>query len=474
MAKTKTSKRKAGLKSTNAALLEAIERGDIDAVAIALSRGISKKGRPPQESPLARALGAGLGAAAQLLIAAGADLDEIDDLGRSPLHRAPDVQTARLLIARGVDVQAKDAAGETPLHLASAAGDAERVRLLIAAGADVESETPAGRRPFLLASTEETRQALIDGGALDLFHARGDLIRPTKRKISPKTIAELTPGCLTVDEAGHCWFAGEAIYRHDGSRLDRFSFAPSLTVTACVAAKASVFFATSRGLLETTCAGDEWRLHDTTNSGLFDADLVALATDHDGTLYVLGRAADAAQKPVSTYDGERWGVLQPGSELPSEGQTRGLGFDAAGGLLLLLDDGFAYRGDDGGWAIERSIGTGGTLSPTVYQAVGRGGSTFFVTSLGLFRYRRGRFDRYQTPHPPQVICFAGDHLYIGMVGGGLAQLTLGTKELRVFDSSNSALPSDDVTAVVLDSDETLWVQSGSKLLRLRDSDLLPL
>jgi ankyrin repeat protein len=102
-------------------------------------------------------------------IAAGADVDEPDEQGRTPLHVA--AAESRLfavmaLIARGSDPNARDLQRRTPLHLA-ADGDPARegermqiVKLLLAKGADPKARDASGRTPAECAKDDEFVRAL--------------------------------------------------------------------------------------------------------------------------------------------------------------------------------------------------------------------------------------------------------------------------------------------------------------------------
>ncbi len=83
-----------------------------------------------------------------LLIDAGADVNEEFELGRTPLMLASRYKSSpeiiKLLIDAGADVSAKDELGFTPLMLAAPFADTPKVlQLLIDAGANVdEASTP--------------------------------------------------------------------------------------------------------------------------------------------------------------------------------------------------------------------------------------------------------------------------------------------------------------------------------------------
>ena len=108
---------------------------------------------------------------AELLIANGADVNEKNDDGVTPLHYAAlkgHKEIVELLIAKGADVNAKDDEGATPLHSAAYGGHKEIVELLIAKGADVNAKGRYGRTPLHRAApsgSKEMIELLIANGA---------------------------------------------------------------------------------------------------------------------------------------------------------------------------------------------------------------------------------------------------------------------------------------------------------------------
>jgi hypothetical protein len=74
------------------------------------------------------------------LLQQGADVEERDAIGDTPLHTVcwkGNVECARLLLEYGADVNARNSKSDTPLHRACYHGHADCVALLLASGAEV-------------------------------------------------------------------------------------------------------------------------------------------------------------------------------------------------------------------------------------------------------------------------------------------------------------------------------------------------
>ncbi len=104
-------------------------------------------------TPLHLAAFFGQRAAAERLLAAGADLTAIsrNALHNTPLHAAVaggHVDVSLLLIESGADVNVSDAGGHTPFHIAAEAGYVPVVKALIARGADAHAVDAEDRTPL--------------------------------------------------------------------------------------------------------------------------------------------------------------------------------------------------------------------------------------------------------------------------------------------------------------------------------------
>jgi ankyrin repeat protein len=118
----------------------ALRRGDVDAVAAALDRGIDLRGRysENEETLLHLATWRGQRDVAALLLERGAEIEARDKFGRTPLFMAAQFgqrNVAQLLIERGADVNAADRSGRTPLQAAVNAGHGDVADLLRQKGA---------------------------------------------------------------------------------------------------------------------------------------------------------------------------------------------------------------------------------------------------------------------------------------------------------------------------------------------------
>ena len=136
----------------------AVWNGDLEGVQAELDNGVDvdEKDDLWGRTPLHIAAEEGHKEIAELLIAAGADVNAKDSVGFTPLHEAAfygQNEIAELLIAKGADVNAKDDSQSshyvgTPLNCAAWEGHKEIAELLIAAGADVNAKAQADSTPL--------------------------------------------------------------------------------------------------------------------------------------------------------------------------------------------------------------------------------------------------------------------------------------------------------------------------------------
>ena len=115
-------------------------------------------------TPLQSAIFNDSGKVAKLLIKNGANIHAVDENGIAFLHMAVkhnSRKVAGLLISKGADIEGQGGGeGLTPLHFAALFGSMEVADLLIARGGNLEAETYSGETPLDIAKREGKRDVI--------------------------------------------------------------------------------------------------------------------------------------------------------------------------------------------------------------------------------------------------------------------------------------------------------------------------
>lgn len=151
----------------------------------------------------------------RLLLTGGADVNAIDERGRTPLHAACENchkradnrskkqarESIELLLSRGALEDARDAKGQTPLHISALAGNVSAVQALLVAGATASADA-AGNSPLHLAAAQghpEIMQLLVLGvGACNTHKCSS--VSPEEVSIVSKLTPEVDPGSCAATE----------------------------------------------------------------------------------------------------------------------------------------------------------------------------------------------------------------------------------------------------------------------------------
>lgn len=153
----------------------AIGRGNTDIIRLLLAQGAAThKKEDADYSPLYLAAIMGKSEAFQILLEAGADINEKTKKGKTFLHTAIEAEESeeegmvQVFIQAGCDIEAKTTKGKTALHLAAEEGKENIVRILLNAGADINAKTKNGQTPLQLAVTHGKKniaKILLEAGA---------------------------------------------------------------------------------------------------------------------------------------------------------------------------------------------------------------------------------------------------------------------------------------------------------------------
>jgi len=154
-------------------------------------------------SPVHRAAFRGHTMIMEILLGKGAQLEAVDNEGRTPLHWAAmggRTPAAELLISKGSQVDARDNTGRTPLHEAALNGHDGVLEFLLEKGAGINTRDNEGRTPLHFArqyAREKTAQLLTAKGAES--ETKDDLPSPLKRQLNEKE--------AIMWHLGHCGWA---------------------------------------------------------------------------------------------------------------------------------------------------------------------------------------------------------------------------------------------------------------------------
>ena len=133
-------------------LLEAAERGDVEAVTAFIEDGADvDQVNSKDQTPLHLAARYGNDEIVKLLVNNGAQVDPVDAEGQQPHHIAIPhgfFDTFTLLVELGADPNARIGAGTSLLHFGAYSGTAEAIEFMIAAGCDPNAEDKDGARPL--------------------------------------------------------------------------------------------------------------------------------------------------------------------------------------------------------------------------------------------------------------------------------------------------------------------------------------
>ena len=147
-------------------LIKSVKTNNLENVRLLVEQGADKdEGDGNGNTPLYWASEYGHLAVAQYLVEQGAALDKANYYGYTPLSRATvsgHLEIARYLLEQGADRDKANIDRHTPLHCTAMFGHLEVAMLLMSYGADLNARNNLGQLPIDLAHTEKMKQAIRD------------------------------------------------------------------------------------------------------------------------------------------------------------------------------------------------------------------------------------------------------------------------------------------------------------------------
>ena len=141
---------------SSSSLVNSASTGDVATVSRLIDQGADVNEKDEVGiTPLVGAAHYGSKVIVALLIAKGADVNLTDNYSETPLHMAAKEgyeDIAELLISKGAEINAKDNLGNTPLHKAALNDQNDVAQLLLAKGANPDMENSSGVTPIMIAN----------------------------------------------------------------------------------------------------------------------------------------------------------------------------------------------------------------------------------------------------------------------------------------------------------------------------------
>jgi ligand-binding sensor domain-containing protein len=326
---------------------------------------------------------------------------------------------------------------------------------------------------------------------------------------------------VAMDGAGTVWFTtASALYRIDGEEWTRYAEGDSAgagypngrLVGLDIAPDGAIWLGSDQTQL---CQFDPRAgrcvVFFANETGMADAPLTALATGEDGLVYYATAGAG-----ISFYNGEQWQQFSLPNELLPGNSVRNLMADASGGMWAGTNRGAAHiTGENSGVqytnrevplpapyvdaiaAVEGSLWFGsnglthfdgenwltygideGLINDEVRAvAVDNQNRVWAGTAGGLSVWTGNTFFNLSTANglpsdDINTLLADGPVIWIGARDGGL--LRFENNQLQVFNTDNTPLPSNDVTALAVAPGEILYVGTDQGIARYADGTIEPL
>ena len=177
------------------ALMDAVSKGDVDAVKHLLSAGrnVDAVIGGLDQPPINFAAAMDKTEVVKAMIVASAKVDAIDKYGYQPIHfaaEAGNVELVQALLAAGAKVDAPNKNGAQPIHLAAKSGNGELVKILLRLGAKVDAKDNKGNTPFYYDTYQDdsgsVKKILLAAGAKEVKTISANLKPIWQEHIGPQ------------------------------------------------------------------------------------------------------------------------------------------------------------------------------------------------------------------------------------------------------------------------------------------------
>jgi hypothetical protein len=200
----------------------------------------------------------------------------------------------------------------------------------------------------------------------------------------------------------------------------------------------------------------EWIIYNTSNSGLPDNDVRAIAIDGQGNKWI------GTTDGLAKFDDVNWTVYNTSNSGLPNNDVFAIAIDGQGNKWIGTYGGGVAKFDGSSWTVYNTSNSGLTSNYVYAIAIDGQGNKWIGTSRGLAKFDDVSWTVYNTSNSGLpgnwVLAIAidgGGNKWIGTGGGGLAKFD-GTN-WTVYKHRNSLLPSDTVYAIAIDGVGNIWI-----------------
>jgi hypothetical protein len=229
----------------------------------------------------------------------------------------------------------------------------------------------------------------------------------------------------------------------------------NLVLAIAIDGQGNKWIGTARGLAKFDDVN--WTVYNTSNSGLPYNDINAIAIDGQGNKWIGTYGGGLAK-----FDGVNWTVYNTSnSGLPSN-YVYTIAIDGQGNKWIGTGRGLA-KFDGVNWTVYNTSNSGLPSNWVLEIAIDKGGNKWIGTGGGLAKFDGTNWTVYKNRNSllPSDTVYAiaidgGGNIWIGTRNGGLAKFD-GVKTWIVYDTSNSGLPDNEVRAIAIDGGGNIWI-----------------
>jgi hypothetical protein len=266
---------------------------------------------------------------------------------------------------------------------------------------------------------------------------------------------------IAIDRQGNKWIGtwGEGIVKFDGANwtlYNTFLLSGAYVYTIVIDTQGNKWIGTKDGLL--VFDGESWTVYDISNSGLPDNDVVAIAIDGQGNKWIGTYGGGVAK-----FDGINWTVYNKwNSGLPTN-YVYSIAIDKWGnkwigteGQGLVKFDGVNWTVYNLNWSVYNNI------HAFIYAIAMEGGIVRWLgTDLGLFKFDGVNFSYYGFGAVYDIAIDEQGNKWLG-TGGGLIKFNERNwpNWAVYYNTSNSGLPANIVSAIAIDGWGNKWIGTG--------------